>query len=277
MEEKPMATRINTNVSAMNAARYATVNAHNVSSSIEKLSSGLRINRAADDAAGLVISESMRAQVSGLDQAIKNSNDGINLIKTAEGALNEVHNLLRSMRTLAVHAANAAVNDTTATAADQAQLDSAVTSLDRIASSTKFNNKALLDGTFSGVFQIGANANETVSQAITSTSASTLGVNSLTLSSSAAAALTTIDAAISSVSSLRSSLGSFQKNVLESNVNSLSIAKENLAASESTIRDTDMAAEMVSFTKNNILSQASQAMLSQANNSSQGILQLLRG
>lgn len=277
-----MSTRINTNTLAMSAARYAGINDKNVASSIEKLSSGLRINRAADDAAGLVLSESLRAQVSGLDQAVRNTNDGINLVKTAEGALNEVHDLLRSMRSLAVHAANAAVNDSTAISADQAQLDSAVQSITRISTSTQFNNKKLLDGSFNstvGVFQIGANAGENVTQTIGTMDATALSVASLTLNSvtGASAAISAIDAAIASVSSQRAALGAFQKNILESNVNSISIAKENLSASESTIRDTDMAAEMVTFTKNNILSQASQSMLAQANNSSQSILQLLRG
>ena len=441
--------RINTNTLALNAARNSTVNASMVQGNIEKLSSGLRINRAADDAAGLVISEGMRAQIAGLDQAIRNSNDGINMIKTSEGALNEVHSLLRSMRSLAVHAANTGVNNAGAVSADQAQLNSAAASISRIGSSTQFNGKTLFNGslgvsatsgtpanasfvsgtaatksgaytitvttaatqavqsyasltgittgtvanvngvaitstgatianlvldinaktaetgitasstgtdivftnvkygsgtttaapgvTFSGAtagavtntagvdvvatssggetatskgrevtfsnglkvtaggaaastsvitvannaptFQLGANAGQTGSTNIDEMNATVLGVGSLNLATAAgaSAAIGAIDAAIADISSRRASLGSFQKNVLESNVNSLSVAKENLSATESTIRDTDMAAEMVSFTKNQILVQASQAMLAQANQSSQGILSLLRG
>lgn len=272
-----MSLVINYNAAAFDTHRNLEGTDRMLRTSIQRLSTGLKINSAADDPAGLVISQQMRAQAEGYAQAIKNSNDGVNLVKTAEGALNEVHSLLTQMRTIAVHAANAGVNDTTSIAADQAQFDKAVKSLDRIASTTKFNGKALLDGTFtSQVFQIGSNASDTVSLSITNQNASTLGVNSLNLSSGAGAAITAIDTAINTVSSTRSTLGSFQRNTLETTINSLSIAEENIRASESTIRDADIAQEMVSFTRNNILQQAGTAMLAQANQSPQAVLQLLR-
>src|SRR5262249_36260500 len=161
-------------------------------------------------------------QAEGLAQAVKNSNDGVNLVKTAEGALNEVHSLLTQMRTLAVHAANSGVNDSTSIAADQAQLDKAAESIDRIASTTKFNGKVLLRGTCtSQVFQIGANANDTLTLSISNQSSSTLGVNALNLNTGASAAITAIDAAINTVSSTRSALGSFQKDTLETTISSL--------------------------------------------------------
>jgi flagellin len=315
-----MATRINTNTLAMSAARNAGVNDRNVASSIEKLSSGLRINRAADDAAGLVISENMRAQIAGLDQAGRNTNDAINMIKTAEGALSEVHDLLRTMRNLAVHAASSGTNEASVQA-DQDQFNSAIDSIQRISNTTSFNGKKLLAGTASGTtavsfatnsftFQIGANEGESVDVTIENLDIQSLKLGTLTRVASTTGTSTTpgvlekisvstatsgylavnqkhdtanfstielLDKAIQKVSDQRAKLGAFQKNTLESTVNSLAVAKENLSASESAIRDTDMADEMVRFTKNNILSQASQAMLSQANNSSQGILQLLRG
>ncbi len=268
---------VNFNRSAVNAHRNLSQTDKSLGTSIQRLSSGLRVNGASDDPAGLVISEQMRAQADGLSQAMRNANDGVNLVKTAEGALNEVHNLLRQMRTVAVHAANAGPNSTEAIAADQAALNKAVESIDRIASTTKFNGKALLDGTFSAAtFQIGANASDTVSLSITNQNSTTLAVGTLDLAAGAGAAITAIDAAISTVSSTRSELGSFQKNTLETTVNSLAVAHENIKASESTIRDADIAAEMVTFTRNNILHQAGTSMLAQANQAPQSVLQLLR-
>jgi flagellin len=272
-----MSLVVNYNDSAFNAHRNLQTTDRMLKTSIQHLSSGLRVNNASDDPAGLVISQQMRAQVEGLGQAIRNANDGVNLVKTAEAALNEVHSLLTQMRGLAVHAANSGVNSTEAVAADQAQLDKAVQSIDRIATTTKFNGKALLDGTYtSQVFQIGANASDSVSISITNQDSTTLAVNSLNLSTSAGAAITAIDAAINTVSSTRSTLGSFQKNTLESSINSLAVAKENIAGAESTIRDADMASEMVTFTRNNIMLQAGTAMLAQANQAPQAVLQLLR-
>lgn len=470
-----MSLRINLNSAAISAHRYLSGTDNELSKSIEKLSSGYRVNRGADDPAGLVISEKLRAQIAGLSAAITNSNDAINMVRTAEGALNEVHSLLRSMRDLAVHASNG-TNDSAAIAADQAQIDSAIAQINRISTNTQFGQKKLLDGSsgtsasiinttkigsasmvsttpggYVGVnvttaatkasvvgantgyaaatdtvdnagtitlngqtitvgatdtvqdvidaingltnttgvsaafdtnhvvlsqtsfgsdqsiaytesadilngaaagaafgidavatvtygdastetfnagtglqlvgatsgaiinlttsgnavanytnaayvtagsmsFQIGAFAGQTVSLSISSVASNQLGVtatgltnSSWTLSnvnvSTTAGAQDTIklvDAAITEISSLRANLGAFQKNVLESNVNSLSVAKENISASESSIRDVDMAAEMVQFTRNQILQQAGTAMLSQANQAPQALLSLLR-
>jgi flagellin len=276
-EDARMSLVVNYNDSAFNAHRNLQGTDRALKTSIQHLSSGMRVNNASDDPAGLVISQQMRGQIEGIGRAINNANDGVNLVKTAEAALNEVHSLLTQMRGVAVHAANSGVNSTEAVAADQAQLDKAVTAIDRIAGSTRFNGKSLLDGTYTNqVFQIGANSSDTVAMSITNQDASTLAVNSLNLSTDAAGAIDAIDAAIGTVSTNRADLGSFQKNTLESTINSLSIAKENIAGAESTIRDADMASEMVTFTRNNIMLQAGTAMLAQANQSPQAVLQLLR-
>ena len=235
------------------------------------------MNSAADDPSGLVISEQMRAQADGLAQAIRNSHDGTNLVKTAEAALNEVHSLLRQMRTLAVHAANSGVNSDEAVAADQAQLDKAVEVHHPHLRHNALQRQATAGRTYSSMtFQIGANSTDTVSVSITSMSATALSITGLTLSTDAATAISTIDDAIATVSTARSELGSIQKNTLETTINSLSVAEENIRASESTIRDADIAAEMVTFTRNNIMLQAGTAMLAQANAAPQAILQLLR-
>jgi flagellin len=471
-----MATRINTNIVALNAHANILRADLSLQGSIERLSSGMRINRAADDPAGLVISEGLRAQVTGLTQAINNSNDSINMIRTAEGALTEIHNLLRSMRALALHASNTGVNDQTAIQADQQQISSAISSIDRIASQTQFGNVKLLDGTIgttyttanpaivtgvsgysslattgmatvivstmarqalatgtqqylsssstvqagtviingtnvgtftsnntvqnvvdainakssitgvsaalssgtsgflvlkqnsygsdfkiqysdtasifassgasnftntgvdaagsvvfagtatlalnsgkglvlsatggtfkvgltasatahtygnafqvtagSATYQIGANAGQTTSVGIDSVASSRLGTTvdssgvggiDVTTSAGAASAIAILDAAISEISALRGRLGAFQKNVLESNISSLTVARENVMASESSVRDTDMALEVVNFTRSQIVLQAATAMLAQANSAPQAILSLLRG
>jgi len=471
-----MSLRINLNSAALSANRYLGGTDSALGKSIEKLSSGYRVNRASDDPAGLVISQKLRAQIGGLGQAISNSNDAINMVKTAEGALSETHSLLLSMRDLAVHAANTGVNDFAALAADQQQITSAIDSLDRISANTQFGNKKLLDGsagttatvinatniasavmaadtptgyativtdaaatkavlsgsnagsyiaatdtvdnagtitingtaytvgatdtvqsvidqinadsdttgvtaTFTGgnhvqldqtsygsdkgiaytesadilnggstsvqwggdlkadvtwgdattevfnsgkglqlvgtsgtiinmktettgqtytsgiyvasgqmTFQVGAYAGQTVDLSLDSVASGQLGLTATGLQTSATSvsdinvstaagandALALIDAAISEVSTKRATLGAFQKNVLESNVNSLSVARENIAASESSVRDTDMAAEMVTFTRNQILMQAGTAMLAQANMAPQTLLRLLQ-
>ena len=270
---------VNFNSSALNAQRNLMNTGKSLDSSIRNLSSGLRVNSAADDPSGLVISEQMRAQANGLGQAISNSNAGVNMIKTAEGALNEVNSLLGQMRTLAVHAANAGVNSTNDLAADQAAIDAAVASIDRIATTTQFNGKALLDGTFTAQqLQIGSNSTDVIAVTIAGTDAATLGVDALDVSTiaGAATAIDDIDAAISTVSTTRASLGATQKYTLETTVNSLSIAEENIRSAESNIRDADMSKEMVAYTRNNILQQAGTSMLAQANQSSQSVLQLLR-
>ena len=267
--------RINTNISAMNAHRQLSANQMNSQKSMEKLSSGLRINRAGDDAAGLAISEKMRGQVRGLNQASRNAQDGISLIQTAEGALNESHSILQRMRELAVQSAtDANTND------DRAELQKEVTALieelDRIADNTEFNTQKLLDNSFSGTIHIGANEGQNLTVSIGDMKATGLGVGGVNISiqADADAAITTIDAAITTVSSERSKLGALQ-NRLEHTINNLGTSAENLAAAESRIRDVDMAAEMMQFTKTNILNQAATAMLAQANMAPQTVLQLL--
>ena len=271
-----MSLRINLNLAALTAHRNLQGTDSALGTSIERLSSGYRINRAADDPAGLSISESLRAQISGLGQAMANSTDGVNMIRTAEGALSEVHSLLRTMRNLALHAANTGANGATAVAADQAQITSSISALDRISTNTQFGSRVLLDGTATGlVFQIGANANQTTTVNITSVSASTLSISTIDVTTGAQAAITAIDAAIDTVSTLRAGLGATQKD-LESNITTLGVAKENISASESSIRDTDMAAEMVNFSRNQVLLQAGAAMLTQANTAPQVILSLFK-
>ncbi len=373
--------RINHNIAALNTYRQLTANNDATSKSLEKLSSGLRINRAGDDAAGLAISEKMRAQIRGLDQASRNASDGISLIQTAEGALNETHSILQRMRELAVQSAS-----DTNTPEDrdqiQAEINQLASEITRISTDTEFNKKALLDGSFgiqideanstafvalvgedtdpissfdisgakasttysitetatqitisdqtttgspsqtidktgfvagstftfdqlgisittsaaydvSGTdltntaittadkagakFQIGANAGQTASISIGNMSATSLGVNNLVLTTEDGinSAIDAIDVAIGTVSSQRALLGAVQ-NRLEHTINNLGTTSENLVASESRIRDVDMAKEMMEFTKNSILSQASQAMLAQANAQPQSVLQLLQ-
>jgi len=269
--------RINQNISAMNTYSRLTAANNAKSSSLAKLSSGLRINKAGDDAAGLTISEKMRGQIGGLNQAVRNAQDGISLIQTAEGALNETHSILNRMRDLAVQAANDTNTDDDR-AAIQQEVDELVAEIDRIADTTQFNTQALLDGNFSNkIIHIGANSGETLTVSIGSMKASSLGVNGLSVSgqANADAAIKTIDSGIKLVSAERSKLGAYQ-NRLEHTINNLTTTSENLTAAESRIRDVDMAEEMMKFTKNNILSQAATSMLAQANQMPQQVLQLLQ-
>ncbi|MDP9750556.1 MULTISPECIES: flagellin Hag [Thermoanaerobacter] len=274
---------INHNLSALNAWRALSINNINTQKALEKLSSGYRINRAGDDAAGLAISEKMRGQIAGLNQAQRNAQDGISLIQTAEGALNETHAILQRMRELVVQAANDTNTDVDR-ANIQKEIDQLKKEIDRIASTTEFNTRKLLDGSLSttGVtFQIGANAAQNITLTIGKMDSTTLGVDALDVSTSGlsssdiAAWLTTIDSAINAVSQQRADLGAVQ-NRLEHTINNLGVAAENLTAAESRIRDVDMAKEMMEFTKNNILQQAATAMLAQANQQPQTVLQLLR-
>ena len=275
--------RINTNMSAMNTySRLTSANAAK-SGSLAKLSSGLRINKAGDDAAGLSISEKMKNQISGLTQATRNAQDGISLIQTAEGALNETHSILNRMRDLSVQASNG-TNSAEDLTAIQDEITSLTTEVDRIATTTDFNGTKLLDGSLAtagaGVtLQIGANntADEKMEVLIgdMSSAADGLGLAALDVTADAAAAIDTIDGAIDLVSAQRSKLGANQ-NRLEHTINNLTTTKENLSEANSRIRDVDMAEEMMSFTKNNILSQASTSMLAQANQMPQSVLQLLQ-
>jgi len=266
------------NLTAMNSNRMLNVTTSTQSKSTEKLSSGYKINRAADDAAGLAISEKMRRQVRGLTQASANAQDGISAVQTAEGALAEVHDMLQRMNELAVKAANS-----TNTTADRSYIDSEVqalkTEISRVATTTTFNEQCLLDGSFTGKkLQVGAE-NETeqrINISIAKMSASGIGINGVdvTTSGNAQTAITTIKSALASVSKQRSDLGAVQ-NRLEHTIKNLDNVVENTTAAESQIRDTDMATEMVKYSNNNILAQAGTAMLAQANQSNQNVLSLL--
>jgi flagellin len=270
-----MSLRVNTNTAAFNSYRNLTATDSAMSKSLEKLSRGLRINRAGDDAAGLVIRETLRSQIGGLKQAVRNAQDGISVVQTAEGALQEVHSMLQRMRDLAVQAANTGSNGTTAIAAAQAEVNQLVSAIDDIAGRTVFNGTNLLTGTATLTFQVGANAGETLSLQTRNLGAAALGVGALSLAN-ASSVITTLDTAIETVSSQRAVFGAAQ-NRLEHSIANLNVTQENLSASESRIRDTDMAAEMTNFSKTQILMQAGTAMLAQANSAPQGVLQLLRG
>ncbi len=270
-----MSLRVNTNIAAMNAYRNLTVTEGQMGKSLEKLSSGFRINRAADDAAGLVNSESLRSQIGGLKVASRNAQDGISVAQTAEGALNEVHSILQRMRDLSVQRANAGGNSATANTAIDSEYAALASEVGRIGTSTEFNGNKLLDGSYTaavGTFQVGANATDTVTLDL---SALDLGAVSTALGTTATS-IASVDAQIASVSASRGDLGAFQ-NRLEHTVANLGVAVENLSASESRIRDTDMAQEMTAFSRNQIMNQAGTAMLAQANQSSQGVLSLLKG
>jgi flagellin len=279
--------RINHNIAALNTHRQLNSASNAQAKSMEKLSSGLRINRAGDDAAGLAISEKMRGQIRGLDQASRNAQDGISLIQTAEGALNETHSILQRMRELATQSAT-----DTNTATDRAELQKEFNQLaketTRIAKTTEFNTQKLLDGSDADgkVFQIGANAGQNLTLTIGAMDATTLAVGTgtteadtvgidITTQANADAAITLVNTAIETVSAERSKLGATQ-NRLEHTINNLGTSSENLTAAESRVRDVDMAKEMMTQTKNSILSQAAQAMLAQSNQMPQGVLQLLR-
>jgi len=270
-----MGLRINQNIAAQNSYRNLSVTDGQMSKSLEKLSSGFRINRAADDAAGLSISEGLRSQVGGLKVAVRNAQDGISVAQTAEGSLNEVHSILQRMRDLSVQAANGGANDAKAKDAAQKEFTQLNSELTRIGDTTSFGKSKLLDGNYNGTFQVGANSGETLSVAISAVSATALGTDALDLTTDASTAIGTLDTAIQTISDQRASLGAVQ-NRFEHTINNLNVAVENLSASESRIRDTDMAQEMVSFTRSQILTQAGTSMLSQANQASQNVLSLLR-
>jgi flagellin len=286
-----MGLRIQNNIDAFNTHRQLQLSSSAASSSMEKLSSGYRINRAADDAAGLAISEKMRGQIGGLDQAQRNAQDGISLVQTAEGSLNEVHSMLQRLRDLKTQFDNGTLSsdDQNAIATEVAQIGQ---ELGNIGSQTQFNTKTLLQGqTFT--FQVGANDGETIATTAVTLSAAigsagTGGLSEITAASTQSLALAalssggslsavaTIDNAIKNVSTARANFGAVQ-NRLEHRLNNLATYQENLTASESRIRDVDMAAEMTNYTKENILQQAGTSMLAQANQAPQLVLSLLRG
>ena len=264
------------NLTAMNTNRQLGITTSAQAKSTEKLSSGYRINRAGDDAAGLTISEKMRSQIRGLNKASTNAQDGVSLIQTAEGALTEAHSILQRMNELATQAAND-TNTSSDRTAIQKEINALVSELDRIASTTMFNTMKLLDGKFTGKnLQVGSLENQSISITISAMNAKALGVASLSVSSFTVAgkAMTSVQAAISMVSAQRSALGALQ-NRLEHTIANLDTTSENTSAAESRIRDVDMASEMVEYSKNNILAQAGQSMLAQANQSTQGVLSLL--
>ncbi len=268
------------NLTAMNSNRMLGLTTNSLAKSTEKLSSGYKINRAADNAAGLAISEKMRRQVRGLTQASTNAQDGISAVQTAEGALNEVHDMLQRMNELAVQASND-TNMTKDREYIQAEIDQLVTEIDRVANTTTFNEQSLLNGDFSGKkLQVGSENNDdeqVITVSIDEVSASGLGINDVAVSTHEAAgsAIDKIKSALNKVSEQRSNLGAVQ-NRLEHTISNLDNVVENTTAAESRIRDTDMATEMVRFSNQNILQQAGQAMLSQANQSNQGVLSLLQ-
>jgi flagellin len=273
-EEKIMV--VQHNVTAMNTNRQMSSVQGALSKSTEKLSSGYKINRAGDEAAGLSISEKMRAQIRGLNKASSNAQDGISLIQVAEGALNETHSILQRMNELATQAAND-TNTTTDRTALAAEVDQLKTEIDRISTTTQFNTMNLLDGTFTGKnLQVGSLANQKIQISIGKMDAASLSVNALDLTTytKAGSAISKVQSAIDAVSTQRSTLGAVQ-NRLEHTINNLNTTSENTQAAESRIRDTDMASEMVEFSKNNILSQAGLSMLSQANQANQGVLSIL--
>jgi flagellin len=260
-----MGLRINTNVAAMNAYRNLSVTDGQMAKSLEKLSSGFRINRAADDAAGLAISEGLRSQVGGLKVAVRNAQDGVSVVQTAEGALTEVHSMLQRMNDLAVQYANGTQN-TDSKKAIEAEFNALKTEIGRIQDNTKFNGVALFPATAATLsFQVGYASADKIDVALAK-----VDVASAVITDS-----NTVQAAITTVSTKRGDLGALQ-NRFEHTINNLNVAVENLSASESRIRDTDMAQEMVEFTRSQILSQAGTAMLAQANQAPQSVLRLLQ-
>ena len=274
-----MGLRVNTNVTSINAQRNLSSVTTRLSDNFRRLSTGLRISSAADDAAGLAISERLRSQVRSLDQAKRNANDGISMVQTAEGALNEVSSILTRLRELSIQASNGTVSNADKDTLDE-EFQSLVNEIDRIGSSTEFNDIKLLDGSLPSVsFQVGfgtAAGIDTLDVTLEEATANNLGLDTLNIGSTGSqnAAITAIDDAINTVSGLRGSLGAVQ-NRLGSTINNLAIQTENLTAAESRIRDVDVAYETAQLTRNNILQQASISVLAQANAQPQAALSLL--
>ncbi|MFN7671138.1 MAG: flagellin [Planctomycetota bacterium] len=274
-----MGLRVNTNVTSINAQRNLSAVTDKLTGNFRRLSTGLRISTAADDAAGLAISERLRSQVRSLDQSKRNANDGISLVQTAEGALNEVSSILVRLRELAIQSSNGSVSTQDKETLDQ-EFQSLVDEVNRIGRSTEFSGIKLLDGSSTSVtFQVGLGTTsgiDTLSVSLSPTLSTTLSLSSLDIGSggSTTTAITSIDSAINAVSALRGTLGAVQ-NRLGITINNLSITTENLTSAESRIRDVDIAFETAQLTRNNILQQASISVLSQANVQPQSALQLL--
>lgn len=267
------------NIAAINSYRNLGTNQSALSKNLEKLSSGYKINRAGDDAAGLAISETMRSQINGLNQAVNNANDAIGLIQTAEGAMTETHSMLQRMKTLSTQAANGTYTET-ARKNIKAEIDALNSEITRIASTTEFNGeKPLNNGNKNLTFFIGASADKTNAMTVAQQvmTADALKINGIKVETTTDAfkAMKSVDAAIEVVSSYRATLGAAQ-NRLEHTVNNLKVTSENITSAESRIRDTDMADEITAYTKNNILLQAAQSMLSQSNAMPQGVLSMLQ-
>lgn len=269
------------NISAINSYRNLSTNQNALSKNLEKLSSGYKINRAGDDAAGLAISETMRSQINGLNQAVNNANDAVGLIQTAEGAMTETHSMLQRMKTLTTQAANSTYTDT-ARKNIKAEIDALNSEITRIATTTEFNGKKPLSPAKAGdtlTFFIGASAvkDNAMTVAQTMMTADALKVDKIMVDTTTNAfkAMAAVDNAIETVSSYRATLGAAQ-NRLEHTVNNLKVTSENITSAESRIRDTDMADEITAYTKNNILLQAAQSMLSQSNAMPQGVLSMLQ-
>jgi len=307
-----MSLRINNNIESMNAHRSLLMNDRALSKSLERLASGQKVNRAADDPAALVISEHMRAQVSGMEQAIRNNEVAISLVQTAEGSMNEISSILVSLRQRAISAANVGASDQDMINANQAEVENGLAAIDRVVSSTQFGHYKLLDGTNAAKvetnedgsistqeglrFHVGPNADHMASTSIRDMSTNMLGrvevavgelpnkSNFMSLADidvrneqGAQDALAIIDQSLTEVATVRGELGAFQKHTLESNLTSLQVAAENMTAAESTIRDTDMAQELATFTRNQIMTQSATAQLAQANAMPQHVLRLLNG
>ena len=270
------------NLQAANTNRQLGITTSAQAKSTEKLSSGYKINRAADDAAGLSISEKMRSQIRGLNKASSNAQDGVSLVQTAEGALNETHSILQRMNELATQAANG-TNTSVDRSAIRAELDQLTSEINRIQSTTQFNTMNLLDGTFSGTtnkmkLQVGALSGQSIDFSIANMCATKIGLKktlSVSTFTKAGSYMKSVQDAIEVVSKQRSAMGAIQ-NRLEHTIANLDTTSENTQSAESRIRDTDMASEMVTYSKNNILAQAGQSMLAQANQSTQGVLSLLQ-
>ena len=270
------------NLQAANTNRQLGITTSAQAKSTEKLSSGYKINRAADDAAGLSISEKMRSQIRGLNKASSNAQDGVSLVQTAEGALNETHSILQRMNELATQAANG-TNTSVDRSAIRAELDQLTSEINRIQSTTQFNTMNLLDGTFSGAknqmkLQVGALSGQSINFSIANMCATKIGLKkglSVSTFTKAGTYMKSVQDAIEVVSKQRSAMGAIQ-NRLEHTIANLDTTSENTQSAESRIRDTDMASEMVTYSKNNILAQAGQSMLAQANQSTQGVLSLLQ-
>ena len=270
------------NLQAANTNRQLGITTSAQAKSTEKLSSGYKINRAADDAAGLSISEKLRSQIRGLNKASSNAQDGVSLVQTAEGALNETHSILQRMNELATQAANG-TNTSVDRSAIRAELDQLTSEINRIQSTTQFNTMNLLDGTFSGAtnqmkLQVGALSGQSIDFSIANMCATKIGLKttlSVSTFTKAGSYMKSVQDAIEVVSKQRSAMGAIQ-NRLEHTIANLDTTSENTQSAESRIRDTDMASEMVTYSKNNILAQAGQSMLAQANQSTQGVLSLLQ-